>query len=88
MRISINMAIDIEPQEMKDIVKMAKKLGCAELLQQVAPAVTSAPTPATEPELPVGTFTGGEEIPAPVEDPDPTPAPKRGRKPKATLGFR
>lgn len=81
MRISINITADLDPQEMKAIFKMAKKLGCAELLQ------TAAPAPATEPELPVGTFTGGEEIPE--SDPVPeTPAPKRERKPKATLGFR
>lgn len=83
MKLTINISAEIDPQEMKAIVKMAKKLGMAELLQQVAPAAT--PAPADEPELPVGTFVGGEEVP--IEEPTP-PAPKRGRKPKATLGFR
>ena len=84
MTLNINITMDLDPQEIKTIVKMAKKLSMAELLQQVTSAATTTPTPADEPELPTGTFTGGEEVP--IEEP--TPAPKRGRKPKAALGFR
>lgn len=85
MTLTINISAELDPQELKAIVKMAKKLGMAELLQQVTSAATPAPAPADEPELPIGTFTGGEEVP--IEEP---PAPKRGRKPKpkAVLGFR
>jgi hypothetical protein len=82
MKLTIN--IDISPEEIKQLLKMAKKLGAVEILQTALSAAT--PAPADEPELPIGTFSGGEEIPA--QEPTSVPAPKRGRKPKATLGFR
>jgi hypothetical protein len=86
MKIEVHISAEVDPQEFKTIIKMAKKLGAAELLQQVTSAATPAPAAASE--LPTGTFVGGEEVPIEESASAPTPASKRGRKPKATLGFR
>lgn len=87
MKLNISITAEVDPQEVKQLLKLAKKFGATELLQTaLQSAATSTPAPADEPELPIGTFVGGEEVP--IEEPTPVPTTKRGRKPKAVLGFR
>lgn len=86
MKLNFNISIDVTPDELKQLIKITKKLGAAELMQQAMSAATVQPAPTAPEELPAGTFDGPCQEEGVSEKDASTPA-KRGRK-KSTLGFR